>query len=210
MRNSRLAVIVFLSMACVLPSWGQRGEGYGDFMTPQVRSDRLSAPERLRSYVVEGRLRLGLRDAVVATLQNNSLVRIQQTQVETSKFNLLGAHAPFDPLITSTDSIMSTISPPFSFLQGLGSVNVNFKSATKNLQFDYSQTFQTGTKVQAGIGGSVNSSSPNDSFFFFNPYTTATLSFQFVQPLLRNGWLFANRAPLIIARRNLQLSRSTF
>ena len=48
----------------------------------QVRSDKLGAPEHLRNYVVDGKLRLSLRDAVVLTLENNSLVRIQETQVE--------------------------------------------------------------------------------------------------------------------------------
>jgi hypothetical protein len=51
--------------------------------------------------VVDGKLTLSLRDAVVLTLENNSGVRIQETQIETSKFALLGAHAPFDPLLTA-------------------------------------------------------------------------------------------------------------
>ena len=52
--------------------------------------------------MVDGKLRLSLRDAVVLTLENNSLVRMQETQVESSKFALLGAHAPFDPVLTSS------------------------------------------------------------------------------------------------------------
>ena len=142
------------------------------------------------------------------TLENNSFVRVQETQVESSKFTLLGAHAPFDPVVTSSDNIISTISPPYSILQGTGSSNVNFKSTTKNLQFNYSQTFETGTNVQASLTSSINSS--NNSFFLFNPYISSTLNFQFTQPLLKNGWLFANRAPLMIARRNLQQSRASF
>ncbi len=62
--------------------------------------------------------------------------------------------------------------------------------------------------VQSSFVTSINSS--NNSYFLLNPYTSSALNFQFTQPLLRNGWFFANRAPLIIARRNLQQSQATF
>ena len=208
MRHSRLYMVVCLLLVFVAPFWAQKGESYHEMATPQVRSGKLGAPEHLRDYLVEGKLRLSLRDAVVLTLENNSFVRVQETQVEGSKFNILAAHAPFDPIITSTDNIISTISPPFSFLQGTGSSTVNFKSTAKNLQFNYSQTFETGTNVQGGLLSNINSS--NNSFYLFNPYTSSTLNFQFTQPLLRNGWFLANRAPLMIARRNLQQSRANF
>jgi outer membrane protein TolC len=179
-------------------------------MTPQLGSDKLGAPEHLRGYLVDGKLRLGLRDAVVLTLENNSLVRVQETQVESSKFTLLVAHAPFDPLITSTDNIIGSISPPFAFLQGIGgnSFNTNFKNTSKNLQVNYSQTFETGMNVQTGVLTNIDST--NISLGFFNPFTTSTLTFQFTQPLLRNGWLAANRAALVIARRSLEQSRASF
>ena len=100
------------------------------------------------------------------------------------------------------DNITSTIYPPYSFLQDPGSSNANYKSTTKNLQFNYSQMFETGTTLVGGFTSSVNSS--NSSFFLFNPYTFSTLTFQATQSLLRNAWFTANRAPLIIARRNLE------
>jgi outer membrane protein len=106
------------------------------------------------------------------------------------------------------DNINSTTSPPYTFLQGTGSSNVNFKSTTKSIQFNYSQMFESGTSFLGGFNTFINSS--NSSFFLFNPYTASTLNFQLTQPLLRNGWFAANRAPLIIARRNLQQSRAGF
>jgi len=209
MRYSRLILLACV-LATALSSWAQKGESYGDLLTAQMQSDKLAAPEHLRDYLADGQLRLSMRDAVILTLENNSSVQLQETQVETSKFGLLSAHAPFDPLIQSTGNIISNISPPFSFLQGIGSVNSNYKNTTKSLQLSYSQTFETGTNVLAGLSTFTSSSSPNDSFFFFNPYTTSSLNFQLTQPLLRNGWFAANRGPLIIARRNLEQSRASF
>jgi outer membrane protein len=201
-----LILLFILQFAATL--WSQKGEGYGDLLSPQVRSDKLGAPEHLRNYLVDGKLRLSLRDAVVLTLENNSFVRIQETQVEFSKFALLGTYQRFDPLLTSAYNVTSTTTPPFTTLQGTGGATTVFKSTTQNAQFNYSQTFETGTNVQASLNS--NNNFTNNSFDIFNPYISSTLGFQITQPLLRNGWLFANRAPLIIARRSLQQSRANF
>src|SRR5258707_967713 len=210
MKSSRLDFL-----ACLLPLFilltslcgAQQREGYRDFATSQTRSNKLDAPEHLRSYVAAGKLTLGLRDAVVLTLENNSFVRVQETQIESSKFALLGAHQPFDPVLTSLYNVNSSSSAPFSQLQGTGAAST-FISTTQVAQFTYAETFETGTNVQAGLN--TNNNYTNNSFYLFNPYVTSTLNFQFIQPLLKNGWLFANRAPLVIARRNLEQSRATF
>ncbi len=209
MKYSRLGLSACLLWVFILPcwTWAQKGEGYGDLLTPQVRSDKLGAPEHLRNYVVDGKLTLSLRDAVVLTLENNSFVRVQEARIESSKFAVLGAHAPFDPLLTAYYNINSSSSAPFSQLQGTGAAST-FISTTQNAQFTYAQTFETGTNIQAGLG--TNNNYTNNSFYLYNPYVTSLLDLQVVQPLLRNGWLFANRAPLMIARRDLQQSRANF
>jgi outer membrane protein len=210
MKYSRLGVLACLLLLLSLPCWSQQREGYRDLATPQVRSDKLGAPEHLRNYVVEGKLRLSLQDAVVLTLENNSFVRIQETQVDFSKFALLGAHAPFDPIVTGSYNGNNTTSPPLSNLQATG-VAIPAKSISKFAQVAYSQTFETGTIVQAALSSNHSSfSSSSNLSGFFNPSVNSTLNLQFTQPLLRNGWLFANRAPLVIARRNLEQSRANF
>jgi outer membrane protein len=216
MKNSRPGLFVCLSQLFVVsvlffsflavPAWAQKGESYHDLLTAQVQSGTLAPPEHLKSYVVDGKLRLSLRDAVVLTLENNSLVRIQETQVEFSKFSLLGAHSPFDPVVTGSYNINSSTFPPSSTLEGVGTGT--FNNTTQIGQFNYSQTLDTGTNIQAGF--SSNNSVSNNSFQFLNPAITSTLNFQVTQPLLRNGWLFANRAPLILARRALDQSRASF
>ncbi len=207
MHCSRLALLVCLFSTFLSLAWAQTHERYKDMATPRVISDKL-APPHLQKYVVDGKLQLNLQDAVVLTLENNSFIRVQETQVDTSKFTILGLHSPFDPVIASSYNITSNIASPFSTLQGTGGLNVNVKDTSKSLQFNYSQTFESGTNVQATVSSNYNSI--NNSFYFLNPYITSTLSFQFTQPLLRNGWLFANRAPLIIARRNLQQTQAAF
>jgi len=208
MKYSRLGLSCFLLVLFALPAFAQKGEGFGDLATPQVRSNKLPPPEHLRNYVVDGKLKLSLQDAVVLTLENNSFVRIQETQVEFSKFALLGAHSPFDPVVSALYNVNSTSSPPSTTLQGTGGASTTVNSTTQNATFNYSQTFETGTNLQGSLGSSNNFT--NNSFNFFNPFITSTLNFQLTQPLLRNGWRFPNQAPLVIARRNLEQSRANF
>jgi outer membrane protein TolC len=205
---SRSISALILAFLLALPAFAQKGESYGDLLTPQVRSGKLSSPEQLRNYVVEGKLRLSLRDAVVLTLENNSLVRVQETQVESSKFALLGAHSPFDPTVISSYNVTDVTAPAVSLIQGTGGQNVNVRNTSQFVQLNYSQTFETGTNFQGGV--TSNNYFSNNSLNFLNPYITSALVFQVTQPLLRNGWLFANQAPLIIARRNLQQSQASF
>jgi outer membrane protein len=187
----------------------QKGESYRGLLTPQVASEKLSGPQRLRDYVAEGKLRLSLRDAVVLTLENNSSVRVQESQVETDKFALLRTYQPFDPQLQTVVDVNRYSYAGTNQLQGVGtSGNGTLNSLTQSAQVNYSQTFQTGTNIVVGLGSTKNSI--NNAFYFFNPYFSSTLRLQFTQPLLRNGWRFANRAPLVIARRVLQQSQANF
>ena len=187
----------------------QNGESYRGLLTPQVASDKLPGPQRLRDYVADGKLRLGLRDAVVLTLENNSSVRVQESQVETDKFALLRTYQPFDPQLQTVVDVNRNSYPGTNQLQGVGtSGNGTLNLLTQSAQINYSQSFQTGTNVLVGLGSTKTST--NSAFYFFNPYFNSTLKLQFTQPLLRNGWRFANRAPLVIARRVLQQSQANF
>ena len=207
---SRLLLIVLLTSLFALPGWAQKGETYHVMATPQVRSDKLAPPEHLRDYVQDGKLRLSLRDAVVLTLENNSVVRIEETSVDFSKFSLLGAHSPFDPVVTGSYNSNNATSPPGIAFVGT-SLALASKNITRSAQINYSQTFETGTNVQAGLSSSRNSfNSSGLPAGSFDPYVNSLVNFQFTQPLLRNGWLFANQAPLVIARRNLEQSRANF
>ena len=193
----------------VLTCSAQNGDSYGQLITPRVFSGKLAAPEDMRDYVAEGKLRLCLRDAIELALENNSDIRVDETQVENQKFNLLRNHQPFDPLLTAILFGYRYSYPGYSQLQGVGaSANATLNVLTQSGQVTFSQTLPTGTNIQVGLG-SIKSST-NSGFNYFNPYFTSTWNLQFTQPLLRNRGLLANRAPIVIARRNLQQSRASF
>ena len=198
----KLRVVVFCWI--LVAHVGVHGQSFRELLQPQVRSPRLSEPQHLHDFVRDGKLQLSLNDAILLTLENNSAIQVQETQVETAKFSLLRTYQPFDPTLQSTDFVSRYSAPGFSQIQGPGT----FDQLSHQGQFTYSQTFPTGTNIQVQLNGSRYST--NSGFYFINPYWNTSLTLQFMQPLLRNRWRFENSAPIVIARRNLQQSRATF
>lgn len=167
-------------------------------------AERIPGPVGLRDFVINGKLRLSLADAVQLTLVNNSDVRINQLNYEVTRFGILRAQQPFDPSFNSTFNQLRSTSPTSSTLQGAPILT----SLSHQSQFNYSQTLLTGTNY--GVGLSANRASSNSRFATLNPSIFSALNFAVSQPLLRHRGLFVNRAPILIARRNVRMSRATF
>jgi outer membrane protein TolC len=200
----RIWALAILLCTSLLPAWGQSGENYRNLLRAQVRAPKLSGPQHLQDYVHDGKLQLALHDAIVLTLENNSAIQVQEAQVESAKFALLKTYQPFDPSLKSLDYVQRFSFPGSSVQQGAGT----FNQLSHQGQLAYSQMFPTGTNVQATFLGTRYST--NSAFYFLNPSWSSSLNLQFTQPLLKDRWRFENRAPIIIARRNLQQSRATF
>jgi outer membrane protein TolC len=209
MRLRRVEVCVIALLLTVLPVHAQQGESYRVLLARRVASDKLPGPQHLRDYVADGKLRLSLANAVGLMLENNTAVRMQQTQVEADKFALLRTHQPFDPQLQSIIDVNRYSYGGSNQLQGVGtSGNSTQNILSQSAQIKYNQTFQTGTIVSLGIESLKTST--NNALYFLNPNFSSTLHLQFTQPLLRNGGRFASQAPVIIARRTLQQSRTSF
>jgi len=211
MKYSRLGLLACLLLPFIQPGWAQTARGqetYRGLTNPQAVSDTLPGAQYMRDHVVDGKLRLTLQDAVAVTLANNSNVRLQELNIENSKYALLSAHSPFDPSVQGSFNAQRSLSQAYTQLSGAPSLGAPLSTLDQFTQLTYGQTMETGTNFQVNFNTTKLSS--NSTFNFFNPSISSFLSFQFTQPLLRNRWLFANQAPLVIARRNLQGSRAMF
>ena len=164
----------------------------------------LLAPQGLQDHVVNGKLVLTLDDSIRLALSTNTDIHLDYYQVETAADNLQRVYAPFDPLLTSSFSDQRTKSPTSTQLQGASILD----ELTQQTQIGYSQTFQTGTNFQGSF--TADKSSTNSTFNFLNPSIATNLQFTVTQPLLRNLGLFPNRAPILIAQRNLKQARASF
>jgi outer membrane protein len=209
MRSVVSGVVLLLYFVCGPAVFGQSWSNYRTALPPSVRSGAAPAPQHVNDYVIDGKLTLTLHDAILLALENNSNIRLDESAVESQKMAVLGAFAPFDPILQANLNINRYSTPGYTELQGVGvSSNATLNSLSQYGQLSYTQTFVTGTNVQASISSSKNSD--NSGFLFYNPYFSSTLSLQFTQPLLRGAGHFANTAPILIARRGLVQSRAAF
>jgi outer membrane protein len=208
MRVLRLFLVGFsLILACGVSVRAQNAShletllGIGGRQKP---AGPLPAAQGLQDHTANGKLVLSLEDSIRLALSNNTDIQLDRSQIEFAENNVRRTYGPFDPLLTSSFSDQRTKSPTSTQLQGasvLGTLN-------QTTQIGYSQNFMTGTNFQTSFN--ANKFSTNSSFNFLNPSISTDLQFTVTQPLLRNRGLFPNRAPILIAQRNLKQARSTF
>src|SRR5713226_1488337 len=164
----------------------------------------LPAPQGLEDHTANGKLVLSLDEAIRLALSNNTDIQLGRSQMEFAQNNLGRVHGRFDPSLISSFADQRTKSPTSTQLQGASILN----TLNQTTQIGYSQTFLTGTNFQTSFN--ANKFSTNSSFNFLNPSLATALQFTVTQPLLRNRGLFPNRAPILIAQRNLKQARATF
>jgi len=204
--RSFLAAVPFL-LVCGLSSRGQnapRLEASHESSSRQKAAAPLPAPQGLEDHVVNGKVVLTLDDGVRLALANNTDILLDHSRIDFAQNNLGRAHAPFDPLATSSFADTRAKSLTTSQLQGASILN----NLTQTTQLGYQQTFPTGTSFQTAF--SANKFSTNSSFNTVNPSLATAVQFTVTQPLLRNFGLFPNRAPILIAQRNRRQARSVF
>jgi len=200
-------VAIFFLALCGVSSWAQNAptlERVLGISGRQKPAAPLLSPQDLKDHIVDGKLVLSLDDSIRLALSNNTDIHLDHYQIETAENNLRRVYAPFDPLLTSSFNDQRIKSPTSTQLSGAAILN----TLNQSTQIGYSQTFQTGTNFQSSLNTFKNST--NSSFNFLNPSISTALQFTVTQPLLRNRGLFPNRAPILIAQRNLKQARASF
>jgi outer membrane protein len=207
----------FLAVVCSLIAFGfisgslfaqtvtfPQPQWFREMMQRPDASTQLPGPEHLRDYVVDGKVRLTLEQAVQLAIANDPDFHVDELSYQNARFGILRAYSTFDPFVTTTIGLQKSTSPTTTQIQGAQTLTSTFGSA----DFLYSQLFQTGTQVTVDVNGARTSD--NDSFNTFNPFITSSLTANISQPLLRGCCLSINQAPILIAKRNLKQSRTAF
>src|SRR5437762_12371161 len=86
----------------------------GGLAFPQSVTRDLRAPEGLEERVVEGKLRLGVADAIQLVLLNSTDVRLSYLDFDDARYASLGARQVFDPLFVTAFNTQRGISHPTS------------------------------------------------------------------------------------------------
>jgi len=208
MRTARLtfAAIVFLLVCCVetCAQGSVTLERFVGISGKHKPATPLPGPQGLADHVVDGKLVLTLGDSIRLALSNNTDIRLDHSQIEFAQDSLRRVKGPFDPVATSSFADNRAKSPTITQIQGAPVLETLAQTTT----LGYSQLFQTGTNFQTSF--SANKLSTNDSLSLLNPSLASNLQFTVTQPLLKNFGLFPNRAPILIAQRNLKQARANF
>jgi len=190
--------VSFLSQTFPTPDYFRR------VWSRQEVPETIAGPEKIRDYVISGRLRLTLEDAIRLTLLNNTEVKLNQLQYEGIKYSVLRAYQPFDPFLFSSFNATRATSPTISQLEGAPTLS----NLNQNSQFSLTRLFETGTRGTFSFN--ANRQSNNSIFTLFNPSLLTSMNVSLAQPLLRNRGFFPNRAPIVIAQRNVKRSLADF
>lgn len=149
-------------------------------------------------------LPLSLQDCIAKALQDNLNLAIQVYNPEMAGMSITQAKEYFMPSFDFALGRRRTDYPSYWWLQGEDSV----VSKYGDYSFALTQKIPTGGSFVLSFNN--YKSETNELFQLINPRYGATLQFDFVQPLLRNGGLKMGRKEIIIAENNLEISQTQF
>jgi outer membrane protein TolC len=160
------------------------------------------------SFLVFGQeedvLPMSLQDCIAKALKDNLNLAIQVFNPEIADMTITQAKEYFAPNLDFAFGRRRTEYPSYWWLQG--------EEAVWNKYGDYSLAITQQIPTGGSFSVSFNNykSETNELFQLINPRYGATLQFDFVQPLLRNGGLKMGRKEIIIAENNLEISQTQF
>ena len=170
---------------------------------PESVTRELRGPEGLKERIVEGKLRLGVADAVQLVLLNSTDVRVSYLDFDQARYANLGARRGFDPLFSSFFNSRRRLSPTTSTLEGAETLD----TVSQDGRLTIAQTLPfLGTRYDLTLGGSK--SDTNSRFSTFNPAYNSDLTLRFTQPLLGKQSPFATRAVVLRADQTFRQSRA--
>jgi outer membrane protein len=167
---------------------------------PQMKID-LRAPVKLKDYVVDGKLRLSLKQYLELVMANNTDVQVQYLTMESPKNNILSAYGIWDPSLSMSFSTQRSNSASFGqdgFIDGSVS-----KSLSQPFSTTYSQTLPSGMNYSATFGATKSSSQSYGGFGgggSFNPSMATSLNLAVTQPLIKNRGTYINKIGLMQAQ----------
>ena len=162
----------------------------------------VAGPKGLRQFVVDDKLRLGLKDFLGLTLDNHYDIAVQQLTVQISENAITRAFAVFDPTLATSFSDTRAKAASSSALAGASTLN----QLSQPYNLSVSQFTPTGGSYTASYGQTRLSN--NSSFSLLNPSYSSALGLNITQPLLRNRGPYIAKLPITLARSRLNTAQA--
>lgn len=175
--------------------------------TTQAQISPNVAPSERVGVEAADALPLSLNEAIRFALENNNDIRTSRIDVEKAEHNLTARRGAYDPQLFSETYFERSTIPVASFLAGNNSGRLEQKDFTSKVGL-------SGLSPKFGGSYSIDMSSTrfssNNFFNALNPATSARLSFNYTQPLVRGLKTDDNRRQIEIAKKNLTLTDVQF
>ncbi|HPT28309.1 MAG TPA: hypothetical protein PLZ95_17960, partial [Bryobacteraceae bacterium] len=171
-----LAVLIIFSMTLAAQVTSKMNSALDQFSAPWLGTSNywkknfthmdktvtIRPPIKLKDYIVDGKLRLSLRDYLDLVVNNNTDIGIQRLNLETPMNAIQRASAIFDPSVTASYSATRSETPATNQLQGANVVS--------SLSQPFSVRFQELTPFSTTLFSQLNisRSSTNDAYQVYN------------------------------------------
>ena len=151
-----------------------------------------------------GNIALSLEDCILKALKNNLNIAIEKLNPRLSNISISQAKEKYLPQLAFSINKRNTNSASYSWLDASDQVETQYQFYSTN----FTQNVPTGALLTISLENSQNRT--NRRFQTINPRYGSTLTFDFVQPLLRNFGFKINNREIIIARNNKEISDTRF
>jgi len=151
-----------------------------------------------------GEVRLSLDECIRHALRNNLnlAAEILTPRINAEAVGL--ANEVFIPKLTFSAGQSNRNSASYSWISAADTITTE----SGQYELNVSQLLPTGGRLEADLTSYKTDSS--ESFLTINPRYGSTLTFEFIQPLLRGFGPTATRRAIIVAQHNRDISRSDF
>ena len=186
---------LLMSASLPVPDWFERR------LYPEIVQAR--EVQGISDRILGGKLTLTVKSFLELVLRNSTDVNLTRLDVYTANTSILGAKAPYDPVVGLGFNTLRSLSPSISQISGASTLS----TLTQNSSVQYQQLLSTGQTVSAGY--TASRSSTNSAFNLLNPSLFSTFNFTVFQPLLQGRSSIQVRGPLEIARTQLTITSGT-
>ena len=174
----------------------------------------------MAQLVQNGKLMLGLEDAISLALENNLDIAVQRFTPSLDQVALLRAESGvngrllLDPTLTGQLTIEKSSTPINNpFLAGVATTTATGVPAgliahNGTANFTYTEGFLTGTQLQVNLTNTR--SSINLGQYLLNPYVQSALSVQLTQPLLQGFGKLPNTRFILEAKNTVKVGELQF
>jgi outer membrane protein len=200
--NKLLAVLLAAQLSSPFPLTAAPPVKIPDWIYRRFHPDtvKVRGVEGISEHIVDGKLRLKLKDFLELVLKNSTDVNLTRLDVYTAADQVAAAEAVYDPTLQFGFNTFRSVAPQSSQLSGASTLS----NLTQNSFLNYQQTVTTGQTFNGGF--TATRSSTNDAYDFLNPNLLGSLNLSVTQSLLQNRDNIQRSAPITIARTQLLIT----